>query len=128
MTEAAKHEDGQEPEEGQEAAGIPETVWDEYDGQHVVLQLKIPYFAVTAPGVPAQVAGRDGVPQFLQLPVMSGIFRVKTDKRGDVRVTMLLNDPDEEKNSKVRADLDPDLIAVVTVTPIPKPQSQIVAP
>lgn len=125
MTEAAEQHEEQE-EQPQEK--VPETVWDEYDGQHVVLQLKIPYFAVTAPGVPAQVAGEDGIPQFLQLPVMAGILRVKTDKRGDVRITMLLNDPDQEKASKVRADLDPALIAIVTVTPMPQPKSQIVKP
>lgn len=124
MTEAAE----QAIEEESEQEKIPETVWDEYDGQHVVLQLKVPYVNVTAPGIPAQIAGEDGVPQFLQLPLMVGIFRVKMDKRGAVRITMLLNDPDETKNSKVRADLGPELIAFVTVTPIPQPKSQIVAP
>lgn len=123
MTEAAEQEDQE-----QEQEHLPETVWDEYEGQHVVLQLKMPYVAVTAPGIPAQGRLENGELQFLQTPVMSGIFRVKTDKRGEVRVTMLLNDPDEEKASKVRADLDPDLIAFVTVTPMPQPKSQIVKP
>ena len=124
MTEAAQPEEREE----QEQELVPETVWDEYDGQHVVVQLKKNYIAVTAPGIPAEGRLENGELSFLQTPVIAGIFRVKTDKRGVVRVTMLLNDPDQEKDSKVRADLDPDLIAFVTVTPMTQPKSQIVKP
>lgn len=98
-------------------ASLPETIWDEYDGKHVVVQLKIAYCAVTAPGVPVGGLGENGAPQFLQVPMLAGIFRVKRDRSGDLRITMLINDPDENKNSLVRVDLDSVLIAFVTVTP-----------
>lgn len=96
---------------------LPETVWDEYDGKRVVVQLKLSYCAVTAPGVPVGGLGENGIPQFLQVPMLAGIFRVKRDKAGSLRVTMLINDPDENKNALVRVDLDSALIAFVTVTP-----------
>lgn len=97
---------------------LPETVWDEYDGKRVVVQLKLSYCAVTAPGVPVGGLGENGIPQFLQVPMLAGIFRIKRDKAGSLRVTMLINDPDEnKKNALVRVDLEPALIAFVTVTP-----------
>ena len=122
-------EEENKQQEENTSKSLPLTVWDEYDGHHVVLQLKIPYFAVTAPGVPASVEGPDGSRQFLQLPVMAGILRVKSDQKGGVRITMLLNDPDEAKNTKVRADIDPDLIAMVSVTPEePQQQQNLIVP
>lgn len=114
MTEAAETEEMETTAE--EETPLPDTVWDEYDGQHVVLQLNRPYIAVTSPGVPAQVPMEGGGTQFLQIPLMAGIFRVKKDQRGGVRITMLMNDPNERKSTKVRADLNPDLIDLVTIT------------
>lgn len=104
-------------EEETKIVKLPETVWSEYEGQHVVVQLNRPYLAVTAPGIPAKIETANGI-EFLPIPMLSGILRVKKDQRGVYRVTMLINDPDENKKSKVRVDIDLELIDMVTVTPL----------
>lgn len=111
---------------------LPDSVWDEYVGQHVCLQLSAEYLSVTAPGTFARVNTPQGA-QFLRLPIMQGIFNLKKDKRGELRVTMTMPDPNENTNGFVRADIDPSYIFACSVVGNPpaeeeQPKSIIVTP
>lgn len=129
----AEEEQEQEPRSSQEHGGgsYPDSVWDEYEGQYVVVQLVSPYFAVTHPGQPAQVRveredGSAGV-DFLPMPLLVGVLSVKKDRRGDVRVMITTRDPDTEKakaGAAVRVDLPPDMIGPISVTSPPEDQSE----
>lgn len=101
------------------AEGYPDTVWDEYVGQYVCVQLSQPYLAVTHPGQPAKVQTQRGDEvgfEFLPFPMLVGIFGIKKDQRGDVRITMLIRDPDEAKTGMVRVDLPPEMVGPISVT------------
>jgi hypothetical protein len=114
MSKAAEQYEEEAQEEEDEApapVAVPDSVWAEYVGQEVCLQLNQPYFAVTSPGVFARLP--DG--SFIQLPLLMGQFGLKTDARGNVRITMIMKDPDENNHTLVRADLDPKMVAVVSV-------------
>lgn len=108
---------------------LPHTVWDEYVGQFVCIQLKRPYFVITAPGRPAMQETTDGVVH-INVTVVAGIFGLKKDQVGNVRATLTMRDPDQNKKTPVRAEFDPALFDVITVTPIeqPQPKSNIIMP
>lgn len=101
------------------------SIWDEYIGQYVCVQLKKPYFVITSPGHPCVQEYEDGSKGHINVTVIAGILGVKKDDFGNVRVTMQMKDPDDNKNTPVRADFDPALIDVVTVTPL---ESRIITP
>lgn len=100
--------------------------WDEYIGQYVCIQLKKPYFVITAPGHPCVQQYEDGSQGHINVTVIAGILGVKKDDYGNVRVTVQMKDPDANKaGAFVRADFDSSLIDVVTVTPL---EQRIITP
>jgi len=114
----------------QHESQYPDTVWDEYVGQYVSVQLIDHYIGITQPGQPARVQTDQGL-QLLTLPLVVGIFGVKKDARGGVRVTILTKDPDESKaanGAQVRVDLPTDMIGPISITSPPDtaPESKII--
>lgn len=101
--------------------------WDEYVGQYVCIQLKKPYFVITSPGRACQQQLEDGSKIHINVLVVAGILGVKKDDYGNVRVTLLMVDPDPERKTKVRADFDSDLIDAISVTELEQ-QSRIITP
>lgn len=90
------------------------STWDDYVGQIVCLQLKLDYFAVTQPGNFARSQNGD----FIHLPLLKGVFGLKKDDFGSLRVTMLTKDPDETQKTAVLIDIDPAMIAYASVAEI----------
>lgn len=118
----AQENEAQDPQKNGEHEKFPDTVWDEYRGQYVAVQLREPYIGITRPGQPAKVETDQGL-QFLNLPLLVGIFDVKKDARGMVRITMLTRDPDESKaqeGAQVRIDMPQEMIGPISVTSPPK--------
>jgi hypothetical protein len=103
---------------------VPETVWDHYIGQRVCIQLKVDYVNVTAPGMFAQLAPGE----FLRMPLLVGICGVQKDQQGNVRVTVLLKDPDSNKNTLIHTSLDPSAIFAISVAQGTEEESRIITP
>jgi hypothetical protein len=103
---------------------LPDSVWDRYIGERVCIQLKLDYFNVTSPGVFAQTAPG----HFLTAPLLVGIFGVQRDKRGGIRVTVTMKDPNPEVNTLVHTSLDPISILAITVAQEQAQQSLIIQP
>lgn len=114
------------PEKVQEVTqdDLPDSVWDRYIGQRVCIQLKLDYFNVTSPGVFAQTAPG----QFLTAPLLLGILGVQRDKRGGIRVTVTMNDPNPEIGTLVHTSLDPVSIFAITVVQEQPEPSRIIHP
>lgn len=103
---------------------LPDSVWDQYIGQRVCVQLKLEYFNVTAPGVFAKIAPD----QFLTAPLIVGILGVQRDRRGEIRVTLLMKDPNPELSTLVHTSLDPVGIFSVSVAQEQPEPSRIIQP
>lgn len=94
-----------------EITDVADSVWDEYDGQFVYVELKAPYCAVSNVSGFCIVEG-----QFLRHGLMQGIMKVKKDARGDIRLTIQSKDPAEGEPGFVRYDFEPELVLNITVT------------
>lgn len=103
---------------------LPDSVWDQYIGQRVCIQLKLDFFNVTSPGVFAQTAPG----QFLTAPLLLGIFGVQRDKRGAIRVSLTMKDPNPEVSTLVHTSLDPVSIFAITVAQEQPEPSLIIHP
>lgn len=91
---------------------LPETVWDEYHGQHVCIQLDRPYYAVTTPGVFAIT--EEG--KVLSVPVMTGLLRIKKDAQGEVRLLVEMADPKQGVQTRVRSEIHPRMVDSISIT------------
>jgi hypothetical protein len=108
--------------EEREVVELPDTVWDEYIGQIVCVQLKMDYVSVTAPCTFAQMAPGE----FLKLPLAKGLFGVQRDTRGNVRVTLMMNDPDPNRSTLVHTSFDPAAIFAISVTQAEEEKPRII--
>jgi len=90
------------------------SIWDEYCGKYVFVQLAAEYVAVANPGLFVSVETQQG-PQLLRTPLLQGIWNVKKDERGNTRVLLTISDPNPEEEAVIRVDLDPKYIFSVSV-------------
>lgn len=98
---------------------------DEYEGQHVVVQLKGVYYSVRSPGTIIPL-GPDGKPVDLtkpvsgpiagyhQMPAIQGSARIKRDEFGNVRLVVQTPDPGGA-NGFLHVDMEPDAIDLITI-------------
>jgi len=108
-------------------------VYDQYQGKDVLIQLRDPFQAVTAPGVPAQrprlqntpegvkpvVIDTPNGPQQMMEPVFTQIIpgecEVVKDDYGNVRIRIKYNDPDPDSRALVCSEFSPEDIFAITV-------------
>lgn len=96
---------------------------EEYDGVHVVAQLKSVYFSVRSPGVciplmadgqPMDMENPKPIAGFHKMPFVQGTARIKSDEQGNYRMVIRTPDP-TGSGDFVHVDLDPEMIDSVSV-------------
>jgi len=90
------------------------SIWDEYIGQYVFVQFSEEYVAVANPGLFLTVQTPQGL-QLVRTPLLEGIFNVKKDDLGNIRVILTIKDPNPEEEAVVRVDLDPKYIFSISL-------------
>ena len=112
-------------------------VYDQYNGKDVVVQLRDPFVAVTAPGIVAQrpvvqqtpegpqmvMMGPEGQERPVMEPVhtstLPGRCEILKDDRGNVRVCIKYADPHPEQNGEVSSVFDPEDVYAISVVKEP---------
>lgn len=97
-------------------------VFDQYDGENIVVQLREVFMAVTAPGILGQmqttVDTPDGPKQSIQpitTQALPGVCKIVKDERGNVRLRLQYNDPNPKSSALVSSDFDPEDIFAISI-------------
>jgi len=109
----------------EEEAGTAKHWVDEYEGRHVVVQLKGVYYSVQSPGTIIPI-GPDGKPVDLtqplrvpivgyhQMPAIQGTASIKRDDFGNIRMVIKTPDPGG-KRGFMYVNVEPEAIELVTI-------------